>query len=480
MADYGLTETGINIKRLDEILEEMQTSLSDKWGVNVAQNPQSFLNVLLTDIADHLAELWELGQDVYYSQYPLSAEGEYLDGVGQFIGVYREFEVPSYYHILCTGLENTVISTTTVIASDTNPKVYLDASEEYVLSRNRFNIADIRVVSMDGNPFTVSINSNAVSYTPEEGETAGEALEELSRLISGDFTASYNADTSIMTVTANDVTSINTMVLSENLTTDTVGCVFTFETEEIGDIYLPAGSINEIITEVNGLRAVLNVGTYTAGRETETDTEFRQSYMDKIFNSSSTMAQSIKSGIEANCQGVDSVQVYQNDTNETDASGRPPHSIEVVCDGGDSNEIAMEIMDKKAAGITAYGQIYVDVPTEEGDLIRVGFSRPSSVNVWFRVSITTSLGETLPEDYAELIKEIITESVNELDLGHNVMPQMLILPQIYSNIMGIGYVEILMETGDTEPQTYTKQNIYLSETQKAITSEEKIEVVLDD
>lgn len=64
---YGLTAKGPNIKRLDAILEEMHKDLSAKWGVNTRQNPESLLNHLLTNVADRIADLWEFGEDVYYS-----------------------------------------------------------------------------------------------------------------------------------------------------------------------------------------------------------------------------------------------------------------------------------------------------------------------------------------------------------------------------------------------------------------------------
>ena len=38
-----------------------------------------------------------------------------------------------------------------------------------------------------------------------------------------------------------------------------------------------------------GLLSVVNLCTHIAGRNEETDTEFRQSYADKIFNRSSMM-----------------------------------------------------------------------------------------------------------------------------------------------------------------------------------------------
>lgn len=62
MSDYGVTPTGFVPKRLDTIIDEIHTDLSEKWGVNTRQNPQSFLNVLITNFADRIAELWEVEQ----------------------------------------------------------------------------------------------------------------------------------------------------------------------------------------------------------------------------------------------------------------------------------------------------------------------------------------------------------------------------------------------------------------------------------
>ena len=75
MSTYGITPEGPNIKRLDTILDEMHNDLSEEWGVNTRQNPQSFLNHLLTNVADQFADVWEFGLDIYHSHYPSTAEG---------------------------------------------------------------------------------------------------------------------------------------------------------------------------------------------------------------------------------------------------------------------------------------------------------------------------------------------------------------------------------------------------------------------
>lgn len=84
MSEYGITPTGVNIKRLDTIMDELHTDLSEGWGVNTRLNPKSNLNVLITNFSDKLAELWEFGKGIYDAMYPSSAEGINLDNACQF------------------------------------------------------------------------------------------------------------------------------------------------------------------------------------------------------------------------------------------------------------------------------------------------------------------------------------------------------------------------------------------------------------
>ena len=78
---------------------------------------------------------------------------------------------------------------------------------------------------------------------------------------------------------------------------------------------------------------------------------------------------------------------YENDTDDTDEEGRPPHSVEIIVDGGDETSIASIILDKKAAGIQTFGSITVNVATEYGDSIPVSFNRPEYIYVWMKVTL---------------------------------------------------------------------------------------------
>lgn len=479
MPEYGLTPQGVNVKRLDTILDEMHEDLSKKWGVNTRQNQTSLLNAMLTNIADQLAELWELGQDVYNNTYPSSAEGMYLDNAAQFAGISREEPAKSFYHILCTGKEGTIIPASTLVCTNTNPITELTPTDEVQMSRAQFNKATIKVVVVDGNPFTVVLNGLSYSVRPEKGSPAIDGLKALAAaIVDADFKATVSDETGFLYLAANDPSSQNVMILSENLTTENIGCVFTFETEEYGDIYLPEGSITDIEKAVTGLETVVNVGTYIAGRLVETDTEFRQSYLDKIFSHSSRMRDSIRSAILSNVQGVTSVAVYENYTNATDEQGRYPHSIEVVCDGGDSTEIAQQILNTKAGGINTFGSTEIMVHGDYDDEIAIRFNRPEYVRTWFHVELTVAKGMVIISNYADIVKEIILDTVKHLECGDDVIPQSIFMAQIYRRVSGIDYVEVRMGTGIDKPDEYTEKNVYVTERQRAITAESMIEVVI--
>lgn len=51
-SNYGVTPAGFVPKRMDTIYKEEHRDLSDAWGVNTMENPESLLNVILTGQAD--------------------------------------------------------------------------------------------------------------------------------------------------------------------------------------------------------------------------------------------------------------------------------------------------------------------------------------------------------------------------------------------------------------------------------------------
>jgi hypothetical protein len=233
---------------------------------------------------------------------------------------------------------------------------------------------------------------------------------------------------------------------------------------------------------VTGLLSVNNLTPYIAGRLLQDDIGLRKSYVDKIFARSNRMLESIKSAILLNVQGVTSVAGYQNETNIVDDDGRWPHCVEMVVDGGNDNEIALQIWDKKTDGIQTFGTTAVIIPGDEGEPITIRFNRPEYVYVWYRLTITMNTSETLPPNYVEAIQNIIVSQMENVKPGKSIIPQRLIEAQIYGNVPGIAY--ILTETfSDTDanrqPEDYATGMIQITPRQRAVTDVTRIEVLLE-
>lgn len=489
MPEYGITETGLRIKRFDTILSEINTFQTEGFGVQVGANTRSFLNTLNTSVADKIAELWELGADIYHNLSPMSAEGAALDNAVQFGGNSREKARSTYYPIHCECTEGITLDEETLIESDTNPAIKFLSAEERTISRSSFNKAKVKVVSTQpGEAYTVALNGTLYSYTCKAQDGPEAILGGLRDLILADeaeaFTASVDSENVLLIIEAADVESENSMLLTDNLTTESVTAIISFASEEPGEVSLPNGAITKIVTAPTGFLSCTNLCGYVAGRLLETDVELRQSYVDKIFSRSSRMTDSIRSAILANCAGVTAVQVYENRTNETDSEGRPPHSVEAVVDGGSNSDIAEQILATVSAGITTYGSVSVDVPGEDDDMIEVCFNRPTYIYCWFKVTLTISKASLVPANYAELVETAIVDAMSQVENGEDVVPQQQFLPAIYEQVPGISYIDVSIYTttsaSEGQPSSYPLRSAEITNRQRAMTSSTRIEVALDD
>lgn len=489
MPEYGITETGLRIKRFDTILSEINAFQTEGFGVQVGANTRSFLNTLNTSVADKIAELWELGADIYHNLSPMSAEGAALDNAVQFGGNSREKARSTYYPIHCECTEGITLDEETLIESDTNPAIKFLSAEERTISRSAFNKAKVKVVSTQaGEAYTVALNGTLYSYTCQAQDGPEAILGGLRDLILADeaeaFTASVDSENVLLVIEAADVESENSMLLTDNLTTESVTAIISFASEEPGEVSLPNGAITKIVTAPTGFLSCTNLCGYVAGRLLETDVELRQSYVDKIFSRSSRMTDSIRSAILANCAGVTAAQVYENRTNETDSEGRPPHSVEAVVDGGSNSDIAEQILATVSAGITTYGSVSVDVPGEDDDMIEVCFNRPTYIYCWFKVTLTISKASLVPANYAELVETAIVDAMSQVENGEDVVPQQQFLPAIYEQVPGISYIDVSIYTttsaSEGQPSSYPLRSVEITNRQRAMTSSTRIEVALDD
>ena len=479
MPDYGEKEKGFVLKRMDTILEEVHGELTEGYGVDTRLLRPSFLDVLVTTFCGQIADLWETAQDSYYAKYPTMADGVNLDHAVQYGGIRRKAAQKTCYPLHCTGRDGTFVRSGVIVATDTNPEIRL-TSPEFRITRSSCNGASIRVAAAHAGVYTIAVNGVQYSFSSMAG-TEEDILVGLKEAVTDESYELQIKDGRLI-LTDTMKTRNNALVLSENLTTDQVTTIAGFYTESYGKVILPYGIIRKMVNNIPGFESVTNLLEPVYGRLQETDIELRQAYIAKSALRSNTMVDSIISELLNNVADIESASGYENDTDVTDARGLPPHSVEIIVEGGDEQEIASAILMRKAGGIWTHGNVKVSVPTAYGDSVDIRFNRPERVHAWLKVKLKGDAAR-LPVNYAELAIASIVEDGSQMVAGTSLITQLL-HDGIYGRVAGITRVDVLTAHSTDRmyvpaADDYSEKNIMVSTRQKISIDETRIEVTFD-
>lgn len=479
MNEYGVTPAGFVPKRLDEIRDGINQRIREATGIDVSINPQSVIQVLVTGIADEIAAMWETAQDAYYAMYPSSAEGISLDNAMQFGGVLRERDRRTVYNLKCTGENGTVIPYGTMVSSDTQPEKFFKCFSEQTISINNFREVAIRVLDISVDQLMVTVNGESFQYTRKRSDPDQDMLKNFAEAIRPyGLTATLEDDGTIWLRDDNGMSS-NVLYLSENTMVTRVVSNILFQSIEYGKIYIPKGYLKKIYTNVSGLLSVTNDIDPVYGRLEATDVEARQDYIRQVMRRSSNMLDSIRAELYS-LENVTAVRTWENDGDYVDNDGRPPHSIEVLVEGGADAEIARVIYAKKADGIYSHGNVRYPIADEYGNVHDIGFSRPVRNYVWLKIQLTHMEGTELPTNYAATVQGIIAEKGQEFGIGEYITLQRL-YSDIYARVPNVVNVHIsgymtLDVTEEPDEAAYTLTNLTLGPRDKAVFDRARTEV----
>lgn len=480
MSDYGVTDKGFVLKRADVILDEVYEELSEGFKVDVRSSENSFLKVLVMTFVGQIADLWETAQESYYAKYPSTATGANLDNAVQYGGARRERAKKTCYPLHCTGDDGTAIPKGSAVQTSTMPRIKLEVLADAEISRQNFNSVKIGIAALENGEYIVSLNGKQYKYQRPGSEEKLETLSAIANSITDDsVTVSVNQDEKCLLIANKALHQNAELDVSGNLAVEEVTSVLNFWTTRYGKIMIPYGIITEMVDNIVGFESVTNTIEPTYGRADETDIELRQSYLVKSALRSNTMVDSIVSELVCNVDGVESAAGYENCTDSTDEYGRPPHSIEIVVEGGDESLIAEAILRRKAGGIQTYGSNEVAVPGSYGDVIPIRFNRPQYLYAWVHVTVHGDAAK-IPSNYQELVKNTILADGTKLKAGMSLYVQRL-TEGIYDKIAGITYVDIgvaYSASSDDTPEegAYKNINILVSMRQKILFDENRIEV----
>ena len=227
----------------------------------------------------------------------------------------------------------------------------------------------------------------------------------------------------------------------------------TVSSVDTGLIIAPSGTLNQIVTPINGWTSVTNALDATPGSEIETDAALRTRRLEQLQKIGAGTIESIRSRL-LSVIGVTHCIIFENDQDVTDVNGLPPHSFETFIEGGTDQDIANEIWLAKDAGIATFGDKTNTVIDSQGLPRTIKWSRPVTKNIYSVINVL-STNSLFPVDGATQIRDAILAYGNALQIGDPV----IVIPAMIAAIAGIpGILNIEIFVG-TAPAPTSSANI---------------------
>ena len=453
---YGLSATGFKRKRLPEIMQAINSRISDTLGLKTQIQSNSVLGQIVGVFSYEIADLWEQAENGYNAMYPSTAQGVSLSNAAGLAGIQLIDAEFTTLVATCFGANGTEIPYNAQITDGTNTYSCTDVYLQIDSARACIVGVKLAGAVAEGTSYSLTIDGVTQTYTAVSGDSATNVLVSLSALFSfTDRTMTVNNEA--MLITMNDQSQTMNVVPGNTLVLSTIGSPFNFKADMAGALSPNIGSITQIVTSYAGWDSVENNVAAVVGRDAETDISLRQRWGASVYGRASAMVEAIRAAL-IQTDGVTFAIVYENDTDVTDVDGRPPHSIEAVVAGGNPQDIGATIWRTHAGGITTYGTQAVTVNDSQGIPHIMRFNRPTEVPIYLQITVTANPEKELSAAAITLIQQAIVKQGAGLTVGQDVILQSF-YGTVYTATSGaVGYMEI---KGSTDGTTWSTDNIVM-------------------
>lgn len=478
---YGLLPQGFVRMRLPEIKQQIQTNIEIATGKKWHFGEDSFIGLLVSIFAEREAAMWELAEAVHLSMYPSGAIGTSLDNAVAFSGVRRKFDTPTLALALVFGTPGTTVpagSSARTAPQDGTTQKSFTLQQDVTISESRAASATYELQSVPfGTEYSITINGVKHSWVAASTNAADAATALVGVLEVAGFDVVVSG--ARFTLAAPIGTTFG-LIPSANLTLIALAGVGIFASDVLGPVPLVANELTTIATDVIGWSRVTNPVEGEIGALAEEDFLVRARYPRGVYQLGGGSTSAIQANLERNVVGVESAQVYENVLDVSDAEGRPPHSIEVVIQGGLDQEVANEIYRVKGGGIATFGSVQMQVKGSTGTLVPINYNRPAPVFIWVIIDLSLYPEEILEAGATIDIRQVVADAINALPTGKDVITQRLLGP-IFAASAGIARASIrtaAVPTAGLEPSpaSYNVNDVAISPRQRAKSAPELIQV----
>jgi len=476
--EYGLTSKGFIAKPFQVILEEERELFRQAFGNDIDTSNDSPEGAYIANQAIKMAQMWEMLEGLWLAGDVDTASGVYLDRLAAFVNVYRLGAISTRVYAALWGDEGTSVIAGHLARTTNRNQFALQRS--VVINKDNllgflFNIAEL-----EADTYSFSVDGRIIEYTADEedDEAAVRAglFHALDEIYPGVYASVDAGDDGMVIHSKAGITPFVFFTDDEKIEILSLGALGIYLGSVPGPVTVPVGSLNEIITNVNGLTNIINYATGITGRNTESDTELRIQ-MGRRQRQASGNEIAVENAIQQ-LPGVLYARVYSN-RSKSEVDGLPPNSFGPVVVGGLDQEIAQTIFDVGPGGIQSYGSTELTVHDSEGRPWPIGFTRPVNRYIWLKIAIERNPEEAFPVHGFEMVKEnIVFWGIENIDVGVDFIFQRLNRP-IY-DVPGIGFAVIkAASTTDLTPpdeEDYKAANIIVDKREIAVLDHSRIEV----
>lgn len=495
---YGLNSYGFDRPTLADIISDTKDTFTETFvGQNINVTENSVLDKIITIFADRESTLWELQEDIYYSQTLAGAENIYLDDILSKRGVFRNAATAASGNIQVTL--SSLASYTDNYSAD-NFSILNDTftnTEDFTVAGNIFahKITNTNITANTTYTFTIlnttteaTASITASTATTLVGSTALNTFYQKIKDFIVDNTIESNDDLiQIDTVngilyigydTNYNLSGLNTLV--DFKTTPVIGqrtIQIEMKANDVGYNPIYAGAVTSISPEPTGYVSVTNISDFSTGSDVESDSEYRARADSTSVSGAAATRSAITSGL-LDVDGVQKVKLYPNPTSSTSAEGVPAYQMMIVVYGGTTADIAQAIYNLIGVNIQTYGITAYTITTEDSDTQVIYHTKATEKQLSVRVTYTTSNNRALSDTEKDAIISGITTLADEFTISSTVYNFQL-TTAVSSSVSSSRFLSLIVETKDTDADDteYTTANVVPAYTELCSISSDDITFV---
>lgn len=175
------------------------------------------------------------------------------------------------------------------------------------------------------------------------------------------------------------------------------------------------GTITDIVTVIAGWATVTNPSVATPGSDAQSDASLRLERKQSVSAPGTGTIDAIKGAIFS-VDNVTNVQVLENDTGSPDGNGQPGNSVGIYAIGGSTNDIAVQIYNKRVTGILMWADpdpgvtneiVNVVSPLYPPSTTSITFNRPEQIDIILNVTIQNDGSLPLGTIVADVTQSIL-------------------------------------------------------------------------